>query len=111
MESHAAGVVSPMTTTALIIFAGLASLLLMYFVVQGRIKPFQSAQEVERHFVPIDVLAFQNLIDAEDQRFLRESLPSRRYRRIQRERITSCLRYVRCCARNAAVLIRIGETA
>lgn len=100
-----------MMTTTLIIFAGFLCLALMYYVVQGRIGPFETAEQVERHFVAIDLLAFQNLIDPDDQRFLRELLPSKKYRKIQRERISSCLRYVRCCGRNAAVLIRVGETA
>ena len=100
-----------MITTIFIILAGFLCLALMYYVVRGGIGPFESAGEAERLFVPIDVLAFQNLIDPDDQRFLRQLLPSKKYRKIQRERVSSCLRYVRCCARNAAVLIRVGETA
>jgi len=100
-----------MMTTTLIIFAGFLCLALMYYVVQGRIGPFATAQQIEHHFIAIDLLAFQNLTDPDDQRFLRELLPADKYRKIQRERISSCLRYVRCCARNAAVLIRVGETA
>src|SRR5438270_4322382 len=111
MEPHASGAIGQMMTTILILLAGFLSLALMYYVVQGRIRPFETAQQVERYFMPIDLVAFQNLIDPEDQRFLRELLPSSKYRRVQRERISSCLCYVRSCARNAAVLIRIGESA
>src|SRR5437763_1003171 len=100
-----------MITTALIVVASLLCLGLMYYAVQGRIGLFESAKQVERQFTPLDVVAFQNLIDSEDQRFLRDMLSPRRYRRVQRERIGVCLAYVRCCARNAAILIRIGESA
>ncbi len=98
-----------MTTMTVLVIASLLCIGLMYYGVRGQVAPYKTLQELEGHTMPIDLLAFQNLIDPKDQQFLRERLPALSYRKVQRKRISTCIRYVRSCAQNAAVLMRVGE--
>src|SRR5262249_41550424 len=47
----------------------------------------------------------------DDELFLRENLPNRRFRHLKRHRIRVTVRYVGRVADNAAVIMRLGETA
>jgi hypothetical protein len=60
---------------------------------------------------PVDVGAFCNLISVSEQQFLRENLPSHEFRTIHRERMGAAVEYVRCAARNASILMRLGDAA
>jgi hypothetical protein len=60
---------------------------------------------------PLDVLAFANLMDPREEDFLRENLSASVFRKIQRLRIRAAIDYVRCAARNAAILIKVGRLA
>jgi hypothetical protein len=63
------------------------------------------------HLRSVDIEAFRNLIDPDEEDYLRSRLPAAEFRRIQRERLRSALEYISCAARNAAILLRIGEAA
>lgn len=60
---------------------------------------------------PVDLEAFCNLVDPEEESFLRSNLPPPVFRSIQRERLLAATEYVGAVSHNAAVLIRIGEAA
>ncbi len=60
---------------------------------------------------PVDFAAFSNLLDASQDRFLKERLPLAEYRRLRRERLRATLEYVKRLAHNAQVLMRLGEAA
>jgi hypothetical protein len=98
-------------TLTFIVAASLLCMALMLFTARGPSLVGRTVELLEREIVPVDITAFQNLIDPGEQEFLRFSLPTKIYRRLQRERILVCIAYVHCCARNAAVLIRLGEIA
>ena len=59
----------------------------------------------------IDVEAFRNLIDEDEEDFLRHHLPVREFRRIYRERMLAAVQYVRAAYHNAGILVTIAETA
>jgi hypothetical protein len=59
----------------------------------------------------VDLRAFRNLVDPEEEDYLRRHLPPVDFRRIQRERLRAAVEYVRCAAFNAAVLMRFAEAA
>jgi hypothetical protein len=63
------------------------------------------------HSIPVDLTAFLNLIDSQDQDFLARTLDRRRFRRLQRQRRRASLQYVRAAAHNAALLLRFAEAA
>lgn len=57
----------------------------------------------------VDMEAFCNLMDPEEESFLRSNLPPRLFRSVQRERLLTATEYVRAVSLNAAILLRIGE--
>jgi hypothetical protein len=60
---------------------------------------------------PIDIEAFRNLISPAEDNYLRARLPPAKFRMVRRERLRAMAAYVQVAARNAAVLVRIGEAA
>ena len=59
----------------------------------------------------IDVEAFRNLIDEDEEAFLRHHLPPREFRRVHRERMLAAVQYVRAAYHNAGLLVTIAEAA
>jgi hypothetical protein len=59
----------------------------------------------------VDLRAFRNLVDPEEEEYLRRNLPPADFRRIQRERLRAAVEYIRCAAFNAAVLMQFAEAA
>jgi hypothetical protein len=66
-------------------------------------------EEPTEHIRAVDVEAFRNLIDPDEEEFLRVNLPPREFRRIQRERLRAAVEYVSCAAHNAAILLRLAD--
>src|ERR1041385_4576143 len=60
---------------------------------------------------PIDIEAFRNLVDPTEDEYLRRRLPSGQFRRVQRERLRAAAAYIQIAGRNAAVLVRLGQSA
>ncbi len=60
---------------------------------------------------PIDIGAFRNLIDPDEDNYLRRRLPPGRYRAVRRERLRAMAAYVEIAGSNAAVLVQVGGTA
>ena len=58
---------------------------------------------------PIDVEAFRNLIDENEEAFLRGNLSPPEFRRVHRERMLAAAEYVRAAYWNAGVLVKIAE--
>jgi hypothetical protein len=60
---------------------------------------------------PIDIEAFRNLINPAEDDYLRCRLPPHQFRLVRRERLRAMAAYVQVAASNAAVLVRVGESA
>jgi hypothetical protein len=60
---------------------------------------------------PVDVEAFRNLTDPDEEQYLRDHLGAGVFRKIQRARMLAAIEYVSCVAQNAAILIRLGDAA
>ncbi len=60
---------------------------------------------------PIDVEAFRNLTNPAEDDYLRRRLPASQFRMVRRARLRAMAAYVQVAAGNAAVLVRVGETA
>lgn len=71
----------------------------------------QILQNPARYLRPVDVEAFRNLIDPAEEEFLRDRLPPRDFRRIQRERLGAAVEYIAGAARNAGILLQLAEPA
>jgi hypothetical protein len=99
-----------MILTFVLVLLSLIALLLMY-AVRGKASPVDALDDLVGRTRPVDIDAFRNLIDPAEEAFLRESLPVREFRAIQRERLRAALEYVGRAAHNAAILVRLGEVA
>jgi hypothetical protein len=94
----------------LVVFAILSILLLWRFASSGS-TAVRRLDDIVGHTRPVDVIAFSNLIDPDEELFLRSNLPPLEFRRIQRERMHAALEYVQGAAANAAVLLQLGQMA
>lgn len=99
-----------MLTLTLLAFALITAVVLLS-VARGQARPIASAEELPSALKPMDVEAFRNLTDSAEERYLKERLPRKEFRRLQRERMLAAIEYVRRAAHNSAILLRVGEAA
>ena len=59
----------------------------------------------------LDLDAFRNLVDPDEEAFLRDSLPAKKFRNIKRQRAWAAIMYVREVGRAAAALAAVGQAA
>jgi hypothetical protein len=97
-------------TIALVLFS-LMALAVILFATRGRGGPIANLAELQGRIRPVDILAFRNLVDPDEECYLREHLPREAFRAVQRERMQVAIEYVQCVAGNAALLLRLGEAA
>ncbi len=100
-----------MSIALLLALVSLAALLGLWRVARGPSSPVRALQDLETRTIPVDLAAFRNLLDPEEEAFLRRQLPRRQLRAIQRRRSRAAMEYVKGTAHNAAVLLRLGEAA
>lgn len=100
-----------MITTLLLVAAALLVLVFLVWVVRGRSRTIVDLRELPSQIRPVDLAAFRNVIDSGEEEFLRTHLAATQFRRIQKQRTLAAIAYVRCAARNASVLLRLGEAA
>jgi hypothetical protein len=94
-----------------LIVVALVILLLLLYVEGGQNSSVNRMEDLAGRTRPVDLEAFRNLVDAEEEDFLRASLSRREFRAVQRERIRAAVEYIRNTAHNAAFLLRLGEAA
>jgi hypothetical protein len=100
-----------MIITIILVIAAALSLGFMFWVAKGRSLAISRVEELVQHVRPVDVEAFRLLVDPAETQYLWSKLPHAEFRKIQRQRLRAAVVYISCAARNAAVLIRIGEAA
>src|SRR5215471_14106533 len=99
-----------MSTILIVLFVLLAALFVLRQV-KGRASGIKSPEDLRTQLRVVDIDAFRNLTDRNEEEYLRSHLSRSQYRKIQRQRLRATLAYVSCVANNTAVLIRMGETA
>jgi hypothetical protein len=97
------------TFTLILVGLSVIALIAMYLAVRGHHRQLTKIQDIERNAFPVNLKCFSRIIDIKDQQFLRSALPPNKFRRIQRQRILIAIGYVNLAAKNAAILVRIGE--
>jgi hypothetical protein len=97
-------------TVALILFAAVAFGVIFY-AARGRSAQVANVGELQGKIRPVDILAFRNLVDPEEEDYLRDHLSAEEFRFLQHERMSAAIEYVQCVAGNAAILLRLGESA
>ena len=95
-----------MIATIILVLVALLALLSLLWLARGR-SLAAALEHPAEHIRAVDVDAFRNLVDPDEEEFLRTSLPPAEFRRIQRERLRAAVEYVSCAAQNAAILLRL----
>jgi hypothetical protein len=94
----------------LVIAAAFALIAILSVAVSPRLQ-ISRASRLTGQIQPLDVEAFRNLADPAEDDYLRRRLPASELRRVRRMRLRAMAAYVQVAARNAAVLIRVAESA
>lgn len=98
-----------MTLSLILILVSLTILLVLFRAVRGQSALVRQVDDLAGNLQPVDLEAFRNLTDPEEQEFLRLNLTPRDFRFVQRQRLRAAAAYVACAARNASILLRLGE--
>ncbi|MCI0353847.1 MAG: hypothetical protein L0099_02235 [Acidobacteria bacterium] len=93
------------------VLLALAAVGLLLRAVRGQSAAVRSLEELEAQTRPVDLAAFRNLMDPDEQDYLRAHVSDADFRRLERQRLRAARVYVRRAAQNAAVLVRLGEAA
>ena len=98
-------------TLALILVVA-AALALVFILAVSVSRGLQvSGRSLAGKIQPLDVEAFRNLVDPAEDDYLRRRLPASQFRAVRRERLRAMAAYVQVAGRNAAVLVRMGQSA
>jgi hypothetical protein len=100
-----------MTLAIFLVIAAALALVFIFGISISRSLQISAGSSLATQIQPIDVEAFRNLIDPAEREYLRRRLPASEFRVVQRERLRAMASYVQAAARNAAVLVRIGQPA
>jgi hypothetical protein len=98
-----------MIITLILVFGAFLALGFLIRLAKGRASTSDVLQNPAEHIRAVDVEAFRNLVDPEEEEFLRANLAPAEFRRIQRERLRAAVEYVSCAAQNAAILLRLAD--
>lgn len=64
-----------------------------------------------KRLMPVDLDAFENLTDPEEEQFLKANLSRAEFRGVQRTRIRAAMTYVATLSENAGALVAVGQSA
>ena len=100
-----------MTLAILLVLIATLALVSILSVTLSRALRVSERGNLSAKIQPIDVEAFRNLVDPAEDDYLRRRLPASEFRVVRRQRLRAMAAYVQTAARNAAVLVHIGQTA
>jgi hypothetical protein len=110
MESSINAVVVPVSFTLLfLLIIAFALLSALWVSVQRKRPSVKSLLELENSAHRVDLAAFRNLVDEDQEFFLRNELSAAEFRRIQRQRMRAAVEYVGKTAQNANAVLSLGE--
>ena len=98
-----------MIITTILVFVALLALSCLLWLAKAHASASKALENPTEHIRAVDVEAFRNLIDPDEEEFLRTNLPPADFRKIQRERLRAAVEYVSCAAQNAAILLRLAD--
>jgi cell division protein FtsL len=100
-----------MSATLLFVLVALALLVVFATLATRRTKDFPDVDQAVTAMQSLDIEAFRNLVDPEEEAFLRASLPPQEFRRIKRERARAALAYVKALSYASLRFARFGDAA
>ncbi len=99
-----------MTITLLLLLLAVVTLALFFLRGVGSGIALDEAQ-LSQQIRPVDLDAFCNLINPEDEEYLRSTLSQREFHVIERQRLRAAVDYLLGVSHNAALLLHLGQTA
>jgi hypothetical protein len=84
--------------------------ILVYIAIRSRTRRVDLEKSVQA-FRSLDIEAFRNLVDANEEAFLRNNLSPKKFREIKRQRAWAAIIYAREAGRAATALAKIGQAA
>jgi hypothetical protein len=84
--------------------------LTLYFAIRARTRQVDLERAVQT-FQSLDIEAFGNLVDSDEEAFLRANLPPTKFREIKRQRSWAALMYAWEAGRAASGLAKFGQAA
>jgi hypothetical protein len=100
-----------MILAVVLVIAAALSLVAILGVALSRSLQVSARSDFQGQIQPLDVDAFRNLADPSEDAYLRRRLPAPDFRLVRRARLHALAAYVKMAGRNAAVLVRIGQSA
>jgi hypothetical protein len=99
--------------SATLVFVLIAFVLLLSFayLATRRSKDLPDVDQALTAIRALDIEAFRNLVDPEEEAFLRARLPAREFREIKRERAQAALAYVKALSQVSLQFARLGDAA
>jgi hypothetical protein len=100
-----------MIPTLILVLIAVFALIFFLFRIKGfGAVPIETSKLADR-LLTVDLEAFRNLVDPDEEQYLREHLPPAEFRRIQRQRLRAALAYIGGVSHNAAILLHFGQAA
>ena len=100
-----------MSATLLFVLVALALLVVFATLATRRTKDLPDVDQAVTAIQSLDIEAFRNLLDPEEEAFLRARLPAQEFRRIKRERARAALAYVKALSHASLQFTRFGDAA
>jgi hypothetical protein len=98
-----------MTITLILVAVAFLALGFLLRLTKGRALTREVLENPTGHIRAVDVEAFRNLVDPEEEEFLRTHLSGAEFRGVQRERLRAAVEYISCAAQNAAILLQLAD--
>jgi len=98
-----------MIITTILVLVALLVLSCLLWLARAHASAAKALENPAEHIRAVDIEAFRNLVDPDEEEFLRTNLPPVEFRRIQRERLRAAVEYISCAAHNAAILVRLAD--
>jgi hypothetical protein len=98
-----------MIITLILVAISFLALGFLFQLTRGRTPTAEVLKNPAEHIRAVDVEAFRNLVDPDEEEFLRVHLAAAEFRKIQRERLRAAVEYVTCAAQNAGILLRLAD--
>lgn len=100
-----------MTLAIVLVVVAVLALVVIVGAAIGRGLQISAENSLTSQIRPLDVEAFRNLADRAGDAYLRRRLPASEYRRVRRAQLRALAAYVETAGRNAAILVRMGQSA
>ncbi|HUR36475.1 MAG TPA: hypothetical protein VM009_01575 [Terriglobales bacterium] len=89
--------------------AAIVVLVVFFYGLRKYKRQLRSMEDFRARWKKVDIEAFANVIDPSEERFLRESLPPKDFRRLQRERLRVAGEYLSRVGQNAQLMVQAGQ--